>query len=86
MTRSPLRVLPGCPVTLLFLTSLCLVPVGSDDVGSTSRWGAHKESFTEELLVRPLPDGNVMSHVSMRTTWPASRRGKDGGAHYSLFP
>jgi len=44
------------------------------------------ETFTEELLIRPLPDGNIMSHASMAMTWPVSRRGKDGGGHYYLFP
>lgn len=42
------------------------------------------ENFEEDLLVRPLPDGNTMTHLTMRT----SKTWSDPGAksHYGMFP
>jgi len=48
--------------------------VGSEQAGQAER-------FEEDLLVRPLPDGNVMTHLTMRT-W--TRGG--GMQHYGMFP
>lgn len=39
------------------------------------------ESFEEDMLVRPLPDGNVMTHLHLTTR---ARAGT--GQHYSMFP
>jgi hypothetical protein len=69
---------------LLFLHDAS--PVISDQDSGTKNHAKASESFTEDLLLRPLADGNVLAHFSMSMTWPVSRRREDGGAHYSIFP
>lgn len=39
------------------------------------------ENFEEDLLVRPLPDGNVMTHLHLTTKGSAGL-----GQHYGMFP
>lgn len=43
-----------------------------------------QESFEEDMLVRPLPDGNTMTHLSMRTSKPWANPGAK--SHYGMFP
>ena len=40
-----------------------------------------QEAFEEDLLLRPLPDGNILTHFSLRTTWAAH-----SAQHYGMFP
>ena len=40
-----------------------------------------QETFEEDLLLRPLPDGNILTHFSLRTTWAAH-----SAQHYGMFP
>lgn len=58
-------------VKLLLLSAGCV----------SSGHALQAERFEEDLLVRPLPDGNVMTHLTMRTTWT-----RGGSQHYGMFP
>lgn len=44
----------------------------------------NKESFSEELLVRPLPDGNVLAHIQFSST--ISLNPQSHLSHFELFP
>ncbi len=55
--------------------------------------GSRAESFTEDMMIRPLPDGNVMYHFLMQTSWPLPQGWEQGrgdrargGQHFQIFP
>ena len=54
-------------LALISCLGLATVCVGTPD--STVR---SPETFEEDMFIRPLPDGNVMTHLTMRTTWSAA--------------
>mgnify|MGYP003707003335 CR=1 FL=1 len=55
--------------------------------------GGATETFSEDMLVRPLPDGNVLTHLNFRLTWPypappscVAGGGESDCAHFNIFP
>jgi hypothetical protein len=74
-----------CAAILLFCIDNAVSSLSGKDVDNEFG-SATPESFNEDLLLRPLPDGNVLAHFSMSLTWPVSRRREDGGGHYNIFP
>ena len=40
---------------------------------------AQDERFEEDMLIRPLPDGNILTHMTLRTSTGAA-------GHYGMFP
>ena len=70
--RSLLMAMSGKVAVLLLLlaaANLCWC------TGST----AQDERFEEDMLLRPLPDGNILTHVTLRTSTAAV-------GHYGMFP
>jgi GPI-anchor transamidase subunit T len=49
----------------------------------SSAAAAAAEEFTEELLLRPLPDRKTLAHFHFRSSAPASAA---AGRHHHLFP
>mmetsp|Transcript_68507 Transcript_68507/g.103324 ORF Transcript_68507/g.103324 Transcript_68507/m.103324 type:complete len:122 (-) Transcript_68507:11-376(-) len=45
-----------------------------------------QENFREELLVRPLPDGNVFSHLQFTSTIRFNPSNASHLSHFNLFP
>lgn len=48
-------------IVVLFVASLCLVALGSHVGG--------EQSYSEELFLRQLPDGKVLTVLDAATTW-----------------
>ncbi|XP_064467443.1 GPI transamidase component PIG-T-like [Ornithodoros turicata] len=46
---------------------------------------AHKDSFTEELFIQPLPSGHVYNYFLFTTRWEVDRE-SETFQHYRLFP
>ncbi|EGC37953.1 hypothetical protein DICPUDRAFT_29464 [Dictyostelium purpureum] len=44
------------------------------------------QSFSEELIVKPLPKGKVMTHAQFTTEWNSNFLDKSTFQHYDLFP
>jgi len=44
------------------------------------------ESFYEELLIRPLPDGKLMTHFQFTTRWDVNKSQSSSFNHFNLFP
>ena len=54
--------------------------------------GSSKEKFTEELYLKPLPNGDLLAHFSFDITSsnnlqdPGSSNGKEFMSHFNLMP
>ncbi|KAM9968994.1 hypothetical protein ACTFIW_000401 [Dictyostelium discoideum] len=61
---------------------------GDDDDNSSSSYATFNEtqSFFEELLIKPLPKGKLMTHVQFTTEWNSNFLEKSTFQHYDLFP
>ncbi|CAA7396222.1 unnamed protein product [Spirodela intermedia] len=70
------------PLLLLLLSNVLLRPVVATSGGSYGLGGGPEE-FTEELLLKPLPDRKVLSHFHFESRTPPSSA---NGRHHSLFP
>ncbi|XP_062182961.1 uncharacterized protein LOC133887066 [Phragmites australis] len=76
---SPAIMAPPPPAVQLFSLSLALLLLAS----SASAAEAEEEEFTEELLLRPLPDRKALAHFHFRSSAPPAAA---AGRHYHLFP
>ncbi|KAI8322312.1 Gpi16 subunit, GPI transamidase component [Martensiomyces pterosporus] len=47
---------------------------------------SEKETFTEDLLIKPLPDGKVLLHFEFGMQRPAAAQSNETLHHYHLFP
>ena len=59
---------------------LLLGLIAAANVCLGSERSTQEETFEEDLLIRPLPDGNIMTHLTMRTSAPVRTNS------FGLFP
>nr|SVE92314.1 EOG090X043F [Megafenestra aurita] len=59
--------------------------VGDDTLKLVSIVDGAKETFSEELFIKPLPTGHLYSHFQFTTKWDVNPREKEL-RHYNLFP
>ncbi|KAL6011281.1 hypothetical protein ACLOJK_001726 [Asimina triloba] len=67
--------------SFFFLFSQCFV--GPVLAAGSNRGSRQEEEFSEELLLRPLPDRKVLAHFHFETTSPSS---SSYGPHHRIFP
>ena len=73
----------GLFVILLVFCNFLLCPVIAKNEGSHAGLEWSEEEFTEELLLKPLPDRKVLTHFHFESRAPPS---STNGRHHKLFP
>ncbi|KAF3435960.1 hypothetical protein FNV43_RR23052 [Rhamnella rubrinervis] len=79
ISTSPMAILYLRAILLLYLIGFCSFFYANAVHGSV----IEEEEFSEELLLRPLPDRKVLSHFHFRSRAPPT---SSNGRHHHLFP